>query len=1422
MPSILRAARLPLPALSGRRPTAWMCAVATGLALAAAVDGAPSALATLESEQVVAAGAATTDGPNGPYTHSLQVVFMSGDGQGIFWSRAQLDGYIRGMASYWRRESHGVVVDFTYSWQDVIAVDSPAACAGDFTAVRDAAAMGLARAGKPVYNWTNNTAGRHLVVISPWQEHGVTCMAPYSGVATVGLGPGSTGSLHVLVEPGDVFPADHPDHTFAHEMGHNLGLMHAGAAACAATTGVVDYPPSWAAASLCPYDVYGNDHNLMGRGTYALNVQQKAKLGVIEAGVGYSTVTEPALGVEFDLLPAGAADPTVLRGLRITDHAGAAERTYWVGYQTESDQGGVEILREARADLDPLMDAAAAVDTVVEYLPGHTRSLWRPGEAFVSDSGHLRVAVVSAGPGSAHVRVDLASEPLGVGASLREWTPVAAGESVSVIVDPQGGTWAAASSESWLSVSPPSGTGRTTALTAEPNVASSPRSATVTLSTDGALASHVITVTQAAAGDDCAENPGSPLTCPWPIGVSPTVAGVFEGASDIDTWTVTVPTTGPWALSVGGMGNVFVRLFDPDNALIDSFGLGEIPGVVSARTLQAGMTYVLMVSRSWGQAPGPYTLTARPAEIAASVDSWAADSSGDSLRLAVTADRGAVTAASGASWLTVTPMSSDHATYGAIVELTASPNAGLARTTSVTLAAAYPGGPSVTIPVTQAGGAIGVSLTMWHVPVAGGTQSVQVTSPGAWQVVEAPSWVTVTPHSGSSGDTVAVTVASNTAGARFGVVSLASGSATVSIEVSQDANPAALLAVVESGIPVPGSGGSNGDFSVLSGSPWSVASRPSWARFLPDTGGAGVSHGSQYVTEINVGPEKSGEFVIANTAGGSVTVPVRQSTLEATAWDVGASPSIDSGPVVITDIDAWYRVTVPAGTPGNTWVFMASSPDFTPVVAVYNAAGQYAGSPREGYVNDTAARGYVAPGSPTYVRITDRWGSVIDAHTVTAIPGEITVAPTSWAAPGHGGSTTATVSSVVGSLTPVDVPEWLEVSPTYGSGPVAVAGMPVVVTAEPNSGAARSGTVSFIASGVPGATLTVTQEAWVSPFAATPAAIHAPAQGLTSAQVEVTADVPWQLAERPSWVTLDPESGATSGTVSLGVAPNLAATSRAGTVVLEDQYGVQASVAVTQAGADVATSWDLSVQPAASGSVAPSDTWHVYAITVPQPGWWSFVHDGGPWGASCLILDMSWTVIGEGNPGPVPSAVLAAHDFAPGEVVFLAIYDFPPGSGTYTVRAVHGEGSVTPTVWSPPAEGGTGAVTVTSPTGAFSATSTAAWLSVSPTDLADGALPTGVPVQVTAAPNTAASARLGIVEFTFGTLPTAPATVVLSVTQPGATGGEPGGGDEPGGGEPGGGDEPGGGGVPGGGGEPGGGDEPGGGGELGGGGEPGG
>ena len=394
--------------------------------------------------------------------------------------------------------------------------------------------------------------------------------------------------------------------------------------------------------------------------------------------------------------------------------------------------------------------------------------------------------------------------------------------------------WAAASDSSWATVSPATGTGSgSVTVTVAPNTGST-RTAVLT------IAGQAYTVTQAAAlscGFTLA-----PSSLAAPVGGIAATAMLTAGsascawsASSDASWATVSPSSGT------GSGSVTVTV--AANA-----------GAARTATLSiAGQVYLVsQAGLSCSFALSPSTL------------SVAATGGAGTTVLASSATACGWTAASGASWIGVSPQSGSGTSA---VTVSVAANSGAARTGTVAI-----GGQTFT--VTEAGLSCTYALSPSSLSALaiGATSTVNVSAASAscgWTAVSNATWVTVSPSSGIGSGAVTVKVAANTGAARTATVTIAG----LTFAVSQAA-ASCTYGVSPTAVKVT-SAGVISNFSVTASAStctWAAKVSVDWIAVSPVTG-SGSKSVSYTVAKNSTTTKRIGTV----TVGGSVLTVTQDS-----------------------------------------------------------------------------------------------------------------------------------------------------------------------------------------------------------------------------------------------------------------------------------------------------------------------------------------------------------------------------------------------------------------------------------------------------------------------------------------------------------------------------------------------------------------
>jgi hypothetical protein len=209
----------------------------------------------------------------------------------------------------------------------------------------------------------------------------------------------------------------------AHELGHNLGLRHAHALECGATT----------LADACSTINYGDWADVMGKNIVAhFNAFAKEQLGWLGGSSSVPVTTVTASGT-YTVAPytGTATGPRALKVLRAIDAASGARTWYYVeqrvaaGFDT-SLSGNLNLMTGALVR----SGSSASTDTsfILDMTPETTS--WKDpalpvGRVFDDPDAGVRITTLSAGDAGARVRIDVTAPPCARGTPRLAMTPTA-------------------------------------------------------------------------------------------------------------------------------------------------------------------------------------------------------------------------------------------------------------------------------------------------------------------------------------------------------------------------------------------------------------------------------------------------------------------------------------------------------------------------------------------------------------------------------------------------------------------------------------------------------------------------------------------------------------------------------------------------------------------------------------------------------------------------------------------------------------------------------------------------------------------------------------------------------------------------------------------------------------------------------------
>jgi len=433
----------------------------------------------------------------------------------------------------------------------------------------------------------------------------------------------------------------------------------------------------------------------------------------------------------------------------------------------------------------------------------------------------------------------------------------------------------------------------------------------------------------------------------------------------------------------------------------------------------------------------------------------------------------------------------------------------------------------------------------------GGTQDVQVTASGAWTVT-GPSWVSVSPSSGTGNTSVRITSTENTTGqTRAGQVTFTTGTKTASVDVTQPAVPVETLSVSPASVNA-AAGGDTQTVQITASGSWQITGTD-WATASPAYGTGNVKV-TLIMTANTSGQPRTGNLPItsgAKTTTLTVTQPAVRDDCGNTvnlhcAWanlDTAVSGTLDYP----GDKD-WYKFTAPVL---GTYTFAASQTATQPVLTT--AGRLYASDGATVVASDSSTASsyqfrisaFLTAGQTYYVEIS---GAGTGNYTVNATIPDSTILSTSTTAynpDGSGGNQAVQVTC--NTSWRVTAPDWIILNTTTGYGNASVT---ITVTAN-TTGTARMGSVTFTA-GTKTVTLWVNQPApvnRVATYLTTPiTSVVSPSGGLTT-RIPVNTDGDWRITTTTG-TTVATTTGTGNATVEVTIAPNTSGRTTHGWIII--------------------------------------------------------------------------------------------------------------------------------------------------------------------------------------------------------------------------------------------------------------------------------
>jgi hypothetical protein len=463
------------------------------------------------------------------------------------------------------------------------------------------------------------------------------------------------------------------------------------------------------------------------------------------------------------------------------------------------------------------------------------------------------------------------------------------------------------------------------------------------------------------------------------------------------------------------------------------------------------------------------------------------------------------TAASNQSWIIVT-----NGTAGSgpgVVTLAIAATTGTSRSGTVTIA-----GQTVTISQGQ-GCTFNIEPDSQSVPSSGGSGSVSVTAAAgcAWTAKSNESWIAIgSGGSGAGNGTVNYSVAATTGPARSGTLTVAGRTFTV----NQGEGCTAALSSANASVPASGGSGTF-DVNTAGGCGWSASSNASWITI--SSGASGTGKGTvHYAAAANTGAQRTGTITAAGQTftiaqDGGCTFAIAPSSQDVGSSGTGGTPIS----VAVT------------GAAGCTWTAASNA------LWIHLSSGSGSGNGTLQVVVDPSTEAS-RTGTATIAGQTFTVNQSSGCTLTLSAPGQ--------SVPAAGGSGSFNVmGSGSCSWTAAANAPWI----TITSGASGSGNGTVQFSAAPNTGAARSGTITAA-----GQTFTVTQDAGCT-FGVAPDTIGVPAAGgPQNISVTAAAECAWTAAANAPWLAVTSgASGAGNGTVQLDVQPNAGAP-RSGTATV--------------------------------------------------------------------------------------------------------------------------------------------------------------------------------------------------------------------------------------------------------------------------------
>lgn len=460
------------------------------------------------------------------------------------------------------------------------------------------------------------------------------------------------------------------------------------------------------------------------------------------------------------------------------------------------------------------------------------------------------------------------------------------------------------------------------------------------------------------------------------------------------------------------------------------------------------------------------------------------------------------------SWVSVDVAANNSSITISVAENTA----GSSRTAYIVLKGAITKAISITQSVAKVSPS---STTTLNYDNIGGSKSFTFTSEASWSVTTSSSWITVNPSSGSAGSaTLTITVpVINSASTRSGNVYVKIGTTTMlTIPVQQGGN---YITPAVSTVNISGASGTQ-KVKVNANVTWNASSNVDWMTVKKEDDGVAIS-----VTENLTNAKRTGKVTLS---GGGITSTISVS-------QVAAGMDIEGGNVLqYENTGGTYAISLTSETAWKA----ETSEDWIEVTPESGEAGksqlQISVSPN-GYVESRTGFVYLKIGDKSLIEITVKQRGLyieIGSETLTF------------------DSTVETKQMEVSSNTSWEVlscPQWLEVTPTSGSGNKTIS-----ITSKDNPLTdARTGQLIIGQKGVAlSDTLNVTQEGKSFDDVVASMSFSDKAESKT---LNLSTDGHWTVsAAGYDWINVSPLSGDGNANLTVSVTENRGDEKRTGKI----------------------------------------------------------------------------------------------------------------------------------------------------------------------------------------------------------------------------------------------------------------------------------